>query len=81
LAAAAAATAATAAAVGVLRLEGIKCVWLSAARKAAFSTRSWSTSARHSSQRRFASSAEASAASRSEDLDSRALTCLKKKKQ
>ena len=39
--------------------------WLSAARRAAFSIRSWSTSARHSSHRRFASSAEASAASSS----------------
>jgi len=50
--------------------------WLSAARKAAFSIRSWSTSARHSSHRRFASSAEASAASSSWERDSSALTCL-----
>lgn len=51
--------------------------WLSAARRAAFSIRSWSTSARHSSHRRFASSAEASAASSSCERDSNALTCLR----
>ena len=39
--------------------------WLSAARNAAFSTRSWSTKARHSSQRLLASSADARAASNS----------------
>ena len=51
--------------------------WLRAARRAAFSIRSWSTSARHSSHRRFASSAEASAASSSCERDSNALTCLR----
>lgn len=51
--------------------------WLSAARRAAFSIRSWSTSARHSSHRRFASSAEASAASSSCERDSNAFTCLR----
>ena len=52
------------------------CRLLSVARSAVFSTRSWSTSARHSSQRRFASSAEASAVSNSCERDSSALTCL-----
>lgn len=51
-------------------------VWLSAARRAAFSTRNWSTRARHSSQRLLASSADAKAASRSCERDSSALTCL-----
>ena len=45
-------------------------------RRAAFSMRSWSTSWRQSSQRRFASSADASAASSSCERDSSALTCL-----
>lgn len=52
------------------------CAWLSAARRAAFSIRSWSTSARHSSHRLLASSADASAASSSCERDSRAFTCL-----
>lgn len=57
------------------------CAWLNAARRAAFSTLSWSTNARHSSHRLLASSAEARAASSSCDLLSRAFTCLCHRRQ
>ncbi len=59
-------------------LRAISCCWeaCSAARRVAFSIRSWSTIVRHSSQRRFASSADASAASSNCERDSSVLTCL-----
>ena len=60
-----------------LRAISWACVAWSAARRVAFSIRSWSTIVRHSSHRRFASSAEASAASSNCERDSSVLTCLK----